>query len=238
MSKIIDKKIERIATKGSLSEKVYKEIKRAILEGAFAPGDLLPEDFLTNATGASRTPVREALMHLQADGLVRIVPRKGARVLEMDLEELAELVEARELLETAYFDRAIRKIPREKIQGMRDKMAKLAAEMASIDDPQLWTRKRGEYSQLDFDFHRSLVAAENNRFILDFYDTLLDRIKLYSHHSVIKHPVYFYKSTEEHEEIFQTILAGDMEKSENLLRHHVRQSVHRFVAIKASLESV
>jgi DNA-binding GntR family transcriptional regulator len=125
--------IEKIAVKGSLSERIYKELKRAILEGVFAPGELLPEDSLTDATGASRTPVREALMHLQGDGLVKIVPRKGARISEMNAEELAELVEARILMETAFFDRAMARIPLNNIKKIKEYMARIISEMAATD---------------------------------------------------------------------------------------------------------
>lgn len=216
--------IEKIAVKGSLSERIYKELKRAILEGVFAPGELLPEDSLTDATGASRTPVREALMHLQGDGLVKIVPRKGARISEMNAEELAELVEARILMETAFFDRAMEKVPLNKIKKIKEDMARIISEMATIDSTSpLWARKRLEYSHLDFKFHRSLVEAINNRFILKYYDMLLDRVVLYSHHTVIKYPEYFMESAKEHEGILDAILNGEHHKAKKLIGQHLNQ---------------
>ena len=223
--------IERLAMKGSLSERVYKELKRAILEGLFAPGELLAEDFLTDATGASRTPVREALMHLQGDGLVKIVPRKGARVLEMNSEELSELVEARALLETAFFDRAIEKVPINKIKKIKYDMTKIIDEMKSIDTGSaLWSKKRLEYSKLDFKFHRILVEAINNRFLLKYYDMLLDRVIVYSHHTVIKYPAFFLESAKEHENILEAILNGDRKTAKDMIIAHLNQLNRRLTS--------
>lgn len=226
--------IERQAVKGSLSERIYKELKRAIMEGEFAPGELLPEDALTDATGASRTPVREALMRLQGDGLVKIVPRKGARIQEMNAEELAELVEARILLETAFFDRAVEKISLDQVEQIKRDMTKIISEMESLEDTSpLWAKKRWEYSQLDFKFHRSLVEKIHNRFILKYYDMLLNRVVLYSHHTVIKYPEYFMESAKEHDNILNAILNGENEKAKGLIKLHINQLNKRLTKLSS-----
>lgn len=226
--------IGRIAVKGPLSKRVYKELKKAVLEGKFAPGELLPEDFLTEATGASRTPVREALMRLQGEGLVKIIPRKGARVLEMDSVELTQLVEARILLETAFLDRAIRDISPKKLRKIRDSMAEIISEMRSLETTSsLWGKKQLEYSKLDFNFHRTLVEAANNRFLLKYYDMLLDRVIIYSHHTIIKHPIYFFKSAEEHDDILQAILNRENNMAKKLIESHLQQLNHRLVDVSA-----
>ncbi len=214
--------IGKLTVKEPLGERVYNEIKKAILEGQFAPGDLLQEDFLSDATGASRTPVREALMRLQGDGLVKIIPRKGARISEMDAAELSELVEARGLLETVFFDRAMEKISLEKMQVIKDKMNSIIDEMGSIDPASPpWANKRLEYSKLDFQFHRMLVEAIGNRFFLKYYDSLLDRVILYSHHTVIKFPESFLKSASEHERILTAILKKENQEAKRLIIHHL-----------------
>lgn len=224
--------IGRVAVKGPLSKRIYKELKRSILEGNFAPGELLPEDSLTEATGASRTPVREALMHLQGDGLVKIIPRKGARILEMDPEELAQLVEARTLLETAFFDRAMAKISLKKLKKTKDDMEKILAEMKSIKTTSpFWEKKRKEYSKLDFSFHRNLVEASNNRFLLKYYDMLLERVIVYGHHTIIKYPNFFMESAKEHADILDAMLSGQKEKAISLLKSHLQQLNRRLVSM-------
>ena len=230
MAEAIKKKlnINKLTVKEPLSERVYQEIKKALLEGQFAPGELLPEDFLTDATGASRTPVREALMRLQGDGLVKIVPRRGARVLEMDANELSELVEARGLLETAYLERAMEKIPRERIEDIRNRMNAILAEIKTLKPSSAeWAEKRLEYSKLDFDFHRLLVEAVGNRFLLKYYEETLERVILYSHHTVISHPPAFLQSAKEHEGILSALLRKDISQARRLIIHHFEKLNYR-----------
>ncbi len=220
--------IEKLTVKGPLSERVYKELKKALLDGQFAPGDLLPEDFLTDATGASRTPVREALMRLQGDGLVKIIPRRGARVLEMDAVELGELVEARGLLETAYLERAMEKIPRTKFEEIRHDMNLIINEMETLDTGSSdWAQKRLDYSKLDFEFHRLLVEAVGNRFLLKYYEEILERVILYSHHTVIKYPTAFLQSAIEHDDILNALLNHNGPQAKRLIIHHFEKLNNR-----------
>lgn len=214
--------IETLTVKEPLGSRVYREIKRALLDGQFAPGELLPEDSLTDATGASRTPVREALMRLQGEGLVKIIPRKGARVSAMDKAELRELVETRALLETAFLERAMEKIPVASIEEIRRNMGAIISEMETMDpDSSAWARQRLEYSKLDFKFHRMLVKAVDNRFLLKYYDEVLERVILYSHHTIIKYPSAFMQSAKEHEEILSAIICSDISKAKKLIISHL-----------------
>lgn len=216
--------INRLTDREPLSERVYREVKRALLEGKFAPGALLPEDFLTDATGASRTPVREALTRLQGEGLVRIIPRRGARVMEMDADELSELVEARALLETAFLGRALKNISQNRFEEIHHSMNSIITEMASLDTAsKMWIQKRLEYSKIDFEFHRLLVEALDNRFLLKYYDEILERIIIYSHHTVIKYADAFLKSAKEHESILRAILNHDSKQAGQLIIHHLRK---------------
>jgi DNA-binding GntR family transcriptional regulator len=220
--------IEKLTVKGPLSERVYKELKKALLDGQFAPGDLLPEDFLTDATGASRTPVREALMRLQGDGLVKIIPRRGARVLELDAVELGELVEARGLLETSYLERAMEKIPRAKFEEIRHDMNLIINEMETLDTGSSeWAQKRLDYSKLDFEFHHLLVEAVGNRFLLKYYDEILEKVILYSHHTVIKYPEAFLQSAYEHDGILNALLNHDGSQAKRLIIHHFEKLNNR-----------
>ena len=82
-----------------LWEVVYKTLRKAILRGEFKPGERLMEISLANRLGVSRTPVREALHQLENDGLVIMIPRKGAQVADMTKQELHDVLEIRRSLE-------------------------------------------------------------------------------------------------------------------------------------------
>lgn len=82
-----------------LERRVYERLRDEIISGQLRPGDQLVEARLAGELGVSKTPVREALIRLQRDGLVQIEPYRGARVLEPSVEDIRELLELRELLE-------------------------------------------------------------------------------------------------------------------------------------------
>ena len=86
--------LKKIRTRGPLVEPVYKALKHAIITGQIAPGSALYEEPLTKLLGVSRTPLREAFNRLKSDGLIEVVPRKGACVVELDAQDIDDLLEA------------------------------------------------------------------------------------------------------------------------------------------------
>lgn len=82
-----------------IREQLYEAVKEAILRNSFVPGSLLQIDRLAEEYGVSATPVREALVRLEADGLVTLIPNKGAQVTEITEKDIREIWEMRRLLE-------------------------------------------------------------------------------------------------------------------------------------------
>src|ERR671939_1868436 len=83
----------------SATTRVYQHLKRAILEQLHPGGTLLTEAEVAEAVGVSRTPVREALLRLESEGLVALYPKRGALVLPVSAQEIADVIEARTLVE-------------------------------------------------------------------------------------------------------------------------------------------
>src|SRR5882757_5114305 len=81
------------------AERVYTHVKEAVLDRRYEGGTLLNEGELAEAVGVSRTPVREALLRLEAEGLLKLYPKKGALVLPVSAQEIADVVETRLLVE-------------------------------------------------------------------------------------------------------------------------------------------
>ncbi len=92
------------------SRSVYDALRAAILHGELAPGTALRETALAEQFHVSRTPVREAIRRLEAEGLVRVEPRRGAVVSELALDELDEIYDIRSALETLAATRAVTRI--------------------------------------------------------------------------------------------------------------------------------
>jgi DNA-binding GntR family transcriptional regulator len=190
-------------------------IRDAILEGRFAPGDRLKEIELAEMLGISRTPVREALVRLEAEGLVRLVPRHGFAVAPLDSVGLQEIYEILEGLETVAVEMAAsRATPGqlERLDGaIREQERALAA-----DDLLAWL-------QADDAFHALILEMCGNtrlrRFAEGFGDQLY-RARLFTHRLRPK-PV---RSTEDHRAVAEAIRAGEGARARSLHQEHRRRA--------------
>lgn len=148
------------------SERVYDSVKRAILEGRHAGGELLTEGELAQSCEVSRTPVREALLRLQSEGLVKLYPKKGALVVPVSLEEAREILQARAVIEEWAAGAAW---PRrhELVGQLRQQLEAMRAAKRAHDIP--------GFVEHDRLFHEAVVAAGGNAILLRTYRTLRDR---------------------------------------------------------------
>jgi DNA-binding GntR family transcriptional regulator len=152
----------------SAADRVYCYAKDAILARRLGVHDLLTEGELADAVGVSRTPVREALLRLQADGLVRLLPKRGALVLPVTPDEVADVLETRRLVETF----AVRKaITGPAGAGLVDALENHLADMRTA----MRERDARAYAEADRDFHEAIVAATGNTILTTLYRSLRDR---------------------------------------------------------------
>jgi DNA-binding GntR family transcriptional regulator len=155
------------AQHASAADRVFEHAKAAILARRIAPHELLTEGELAEAVGVSRTPVREALLRLQAEGLVRLLPKRGALVLPVTAAEVADVLETRRIIETFAVRKAIADAGPELVvhleihlQGMRTAMR---------------ARDARAYMEADREFHDRIVAATGNEILTTLYRSLRDR---------------------------------------------------------------
>src|SRR5437773_1088914 len=137
----------------SATTRVYQHLKRAILERIHAEGALLSEAEIAATVGVSRTPVREALLRLESEGLVALYPKRGVLVRPVSAEEIEDVIDARRLVEVHAAQRAWAR--REQLVGELDPL--LAAMRAARDDadvPGLMAADRA--------FHEAVVAGGGN----------------------------------------------------------------------------
>lgn len=145
-----------MAPKGS-GETAYDRLLQSIREGVFAPGDRLREEDVADRLSLSRTPVREALRRLEADGIIEHRPRQGAVVRQLSHTEVVELYEMRVVLERTAAEMAAK-------HGT-------APEFDALDDlNQLIAYERGNPARaaaINQEFHQGLYLAGRNRFLLE-----------------------------------------------------------------------
>lgn len=89
------------------ADRVYRHVKQGVLDRRYEGGVLLTEGELAEAVGVSRTPVREALLRLETEGLLKLYPKKGALVLPVSAQEIADVIETRLLVEEFTVRRAV-----------------------------------------------------------------------------------------------------------------------------------
>src|ERR1700748_356771 len=154
----------------SLSEVVTERIRGRILDGTLKPGERLVEDRLSAELGVSRVPVREALRGLSAEGLVTLLPRRGATVIEVTPESVADLVEVRALLEGLNARLAAQRHDPEIVAQLEDTLERgNAAAKAGT---------RAELAQLNAEFHERPGGGSRNSVLSDVMRGLRERTSL------------------------------------------------------------
>lgn len=150
------------------AQRVYDTTKEQILSGRLAGGSLLSEVEVARQLQVSRTPAREAFVRLEAEGLLSLMPRRGAVVTPMTPADMVDLLEVRESLEVS----AVRRLARHP-----DRPARLAAARAELDDQASHadTMDLPAFAVSDQRFHLALVEAAGNALASRLYATLGDR---------------------------------------------------------------
>lgn len=199
-------------------EAVYRHLKALLLSGRFAPGERLSEPLLAQELGVSRTPVREALMRLAEEGLVELVPGKGARVRAFSPEEVEEVYGVRALLEgEAAREAALRATPWE--------LAELEARLRAIDEA--GAEDYPEQMRRDLEFHRALVRLSGNKTLFRLYEDLLSSLALVR--SALPNLSQEEATRREHWAILEALRRRDPEGARRAVEAHVGRFRHLVV---------
>ena len=191
-------------------EAVYRHLKDLLLSGRFAPGERLSEPLLAQELGVSRTPVREALMRLAEEGLVELVPGRGARVRVFAPEEVEEVYGVRALLEgEAAREAALRAMPWE-LDALEERLR--AIDEASPED-------YPEQMRRDLEFHRALVRLSGNKTLYRLYEDLLSSLALVR--SALPTLSQEETTRKEHRAILEALRRRDPEGAKRAVEAHV-----------------
>jgi DNA-binding GntR family transcriptional regulator len=206
----------------SKADLVHQQLKEQIELGELAPGTPLSELWLVERTGASRTPVREALRRLAAEGLVDLVPRQGARVSRVSAAGIRDLFQFRELLEPAAVRQATEAAAAD--PQLRRAFAELRAGFARIQRrPPSHARARAFY-QLADRFDWTVVGATRNEHLRRTIAELRPhtaRLRNLSHLD----PQRVEVSVGEHLAVCDALLAGDADGAADALAEHLARSL-------------
>ncbi len=184
--------------------------------GTLNPGDVIAEDALIAELEISRTPLREALLQLEAQGLVTRQPRKGVVVFKPTLEEFLAILEVHAKLEGHAAGLAARRLSPARRDALSDVVEKCAAHAAQHGDG-----NHAAYYQLNLDFHRLVGEASGNPFLLDMIKS--NARKLMAYYRARYRTVGAIKASAlEHATIAEAIITRQSDEAEALMTRHVQ----------------
>ena len=154
-----------------LRDVVFNTLRQAILRGELKPGERLMEIQLANKLGVSRTPIREAIRKLELEGLVLMIPRRGAEVAEITEKSLRDVLEVRGALEELAVKLACQKITDEQIQELRAAEKEFEQALNSGDVT--------VYAEADVKFHDIIYRATDNQRLIQLLFNLREQMYRY-----------------------------------------------------------
>lgn len=207
----------------SMVELAHQQIRQRILDNAWPPGHRMLEQEVALALGMSRTPVREALVRLQAEGLVEMVPRHGMRVLPVSPTDMREIYEVLTALECSAAESLARRRPGDDELRPLLEATEAMDRALDVNDLDAWARA-------DELFHAQLVALAGNRLLQATVMKHWDRAHRARMFSLRLRPKPV-NSTREHRALVERIRAGDAEGAARENRAHRERASRELLAI-------
>jgi DNA-binding GntR family transcriptional regulator len=192
---------------------VYQELKKQIILLDFKPGAVIREREIMKAFDVSRTPVREALMRLEMDGLVRIIPNVGSFVEDVSFQQLKDVFEIRSYLVRLAGQLAAARISEEELAGIRERIDSIKA-----------TQDTKTLIQLDGEIHQIINQATKNEVLIKMLDGLHDQaIRIWAFAGA--EGAYWNDLAKELEDITAALEQHDEELTARLLGNHTKRFV-------------
>jgi DNA-binding GntR family transcriptional regulator len=195
------------------AERVYVHVKSGVLDRRYEGGTLLTEGDLAEAVGVSRTPVREALLRLEAEGLLKLYPKKGALVLPVSAQEITDVVETRLLVEQHAVAKVVEAVPAGLIGELEESLAEQRRHAEAGD--------LATFAVADRCFHAAIVRAAGNKILAQLYDQLRDRQLRMGVATMHAEPNRVAKNIAEHAEILDALRAGEAARAADMVERHI-----------------
>ena len=207
--------------KYSLRGRVFQSIREDILSGRYEQNTELKEAAIGAELGVSRTPVREALRQLELEGLVTIIPNRGAYVNMITAKDVQDIYVIRSMLEGLCARWATQSITEEQLDSM--------AETLCLSEYHTSKKNYEKLYELDSLFHEQLYEAGGSRILNHILSDFHDYVKMVRK-ATISTSSRSVTSTEEHRAIFEAIKEKDPDKAEALAKEHVKHTIESIQA--------
>jgi DNA-binding GntR family transcriptional regulator len=210
-------------------QKAYTHIQRQIESGAMKPGDTVSELNLARELGSSRTPVREAIGQLVAEGLLAQGPNGSTLVVQLQREDIIDLYEVREALEVYSIGKAastgIRPESQDRLQQLVDHFQILKKELEDTAADNLNPEQMNRFIACDMGFHAMLMSLAQNSRILKIINETRLLIRIFSIHRQGPNADSLERIRIQHQELLDAVVAKKRDTAMQLLSEHIRCSL-------------
>ena len=203
-----------------LRDVVFNTLRQAILRGELKPGERLMEIQLANKLGVSRTPIREAIRKLELEGLVLMIPRKGAEVADIKEKNLRDVLEVRRALEILAVRLACERITDEQIVELRQAASDFKFTLKNEDITKI--------AEADVKFHDVIYEATGNKKLIQLLNNLREQMYRYRV-EYLKNESAYKKLLDEHEEIINKIENRSTQEAIDVVCRHIDNQVKTVV---------
>ena len=200
--------LQKLPKAPNLTEMTYLSIKQSVLTGSIEPSFRLTEEHLATQLGISKSPVREALNRLEAEGLIRIEARRGASVREFTAKEIQDLYNLRVVLELHSISAAA--ITPAVLNELADSI-KRTEQILAVGD-------RLAHIEEDLRFHRTLAEATGNGELCRIFENVQQKSLLCRYKS---YELSATSSPLAHKKIYKALKLGQLEDAQNAMRDHI-----------------
>lgn len=195
-----------------LRDVVFNTLRQAILTGELKPGERLMEIHLANRLGVSRTPIREAIRKLELEGLVTMIPRRGAEVAKITEKSMKDVLEVRRTLDALSAELACERITPEDEKAL-EKACRDFEEAVKTKDTKV-------IAKADVAVHDIIAAATGNQRLIQLINNLAEQMYRYRF-EYIKDATQHERIIKEHRIIYESILKKDKEAAAEMARTHI-----------------
>lgn len=195
-----------------LRDVVFNTLRKAILTGELKPGERLMEIHLANRLGVSRTPVREAIRKLELEGLVTMIPRRGAEVAQITEKSMSDVLEIRRTLDALCAELACDRITTEELENL--------GQACDFFEAAVQTGDTKKIAQADVALHDIIVRATGNQRLIQLVNNLSEQMYRYRF-EYIKDSSQHETLVAEHRIIYQSIVEKDKKTAAEAARTHI-----------------
>lgn len=204
-----------------LRDVVFNTLRQAILTGELKPGERLMEIHLANKLGVSRTPIREAIRKLELEGLVTMIPRRGAEVAQITEKSMNDVLEVRRALDALCVELACERITQEDTERLRLACEAFEAAVRTGDIKKI--------ARADVELHDIIVQATGNQRLVQLINNLSEQMYRYRF-EYIKDSTQHQRLIDEHRMIYESIVKKDKEAASQAAHVHIDNQKKAIIA--------